>query len=199
MSKLKNWLVVEWRITLHIFINTTIFAIPLITFASVRPQLQSIPYGPLGLSITLTTLSWFLYKAKKNNLYVRPIDYGSNEYKKRRAIVIASALIGPAALSALENGSVRASINPSGYWRSAYKESLNDECKYLKESLLNAAEEAQVNQNKYAMGIATTQEVKNSIQVLTSLAASHKQCVDEAKSRLDRILQKIKELHISLS
>lgn len=198
MSKMKNWLVAEWRITLHIFINVAIFAIPISTFTSLRPQLQSTPYGPLMLSIALTILSWFLYKAKKNNPHVRPADYGSDAYRKRRAIIIASALFGPAALSALENGSVLASLNPSDYWQAAYKESLEDKCQYLNKVIFNAAEEAQVNQNKYAMGIATTQEVQSSIKVLSVLAASQKQCIDEAASRRDRVHQKLKELSISI-
>lgn len=160
-------------------------------FIAISSIVQSIPYGVAIFSATLgISMYWItgiLLKHFRTYLSIDTKNFLSN----RRSSVIIGIMIVPAIASWAENESFKAALNPIVYWTEELHNTTEKSCDFQQKWLVNAAEELQVAQNKYSMGIATTSDVTQAIQTLSAIRNIHQQCMSDIEMRNARARARI--------
>jgi hypothetical protein len=179
-----------------------IYFVPTLGLFALSFSIQSTEFGVLWLAVTLSFCVWLIHRTLDAIPSIRPRDFGSAIYKKRRKYATISAFVVPIALSWLQNETFYSAINPASYWKAESQETTVDICAITLNVLLKKAEELEVLQNKHHSGLATSTDVMDAANQLSLIGSTHKSCKanqDARKEKVRRELGRVSKLSSSLT
>jgi len=171
-----------------------IYLVPALAVFALSSDIQSTEFGVLWLAASLGVCVWLLHQALDRLPSIRPRDFGSTIYAKRRRYATISAFIGPILLSWPQNETLYGAINPPGYWRAESQEEDLDICAITLKVVLKKAEELEVLQNKYHAGFATSTEVMDAASQLALLGSTHKSCKENQDARNEKVRRELRRV-----
>lgn len=174
-----------------------IYLVPTLAIFALSSDIQSIEFGVVWLAASLGVCVWLIHQALDRLPSIRPRDFGTTVYAKRRRYATISAFIAPIVLSWLQNETLYGAINPPGYWRSESQERDIDICAITLNVVLKKAEELEVLQNKYHTGLATSTEVMDAANQLSLLGSTHKSCKANQEARNEKIRRELRRVSLN--
>ena len=184
----------RWAEVVEVLLTLGFVFTLLMSFLAASHTVQSTEYGVvlLGVAIAFVTHKFLSVMAGKEQF--RPVEVPWHLVEQWRHLIVLGALLLPIIVSWSVNGSLAAAWNPIGYWKSEQQEARKADCIVLRDVLVSSAEQLQVAQNKYRMGIATTSEVTEAAESLKLVSGIHKSCLAEAQAREARATKRLNEL-----
>lgn len=147
--------------------------------SSVEYEVQHFDFGPLYVGL-ISCLFWlFLFLLWKRYPKIFPGEALELQWiLRRRWFLIAASGFVPLIMSALQNGSIHGSVNPSGYWGEVASDFHKGTggCVRLATELSFVADEVNVENNRRSRGVGTLRDLMRSIERLNSLQKEYDEC-----------------------